>query len=226
MRKSIFDQLHAVWQQLALKDIRASNIFVPWAGEQLVSGSRGIYYVGYATDAEQAEGEPSFDAALRFAEGCFSKGSLRAKPFWRFLNGLTLQLLRSSYHDCTGRLGWSNLFKIADARSNNPDIWAPELRNAQRETCITVLGDEIAQLRQSLVVITSKRPFGILHEAVAHQARWEGPTSTGAYVLYDAVSENLFVHCLHPSYLNRKKQFHAALTETVQLARGKLPNFP
>jgi hypothetical protein len=62
MSRSTFDTLADVWHQLAAKPIEADIGPSPWAGDQLIAKSRGIYYVGIASDAEAVDGEQSFEA--------------------------------------------------------------------------------------------------------------------------------------------------------------------
>ena len=228
MSRSTFDDLTTVWHDLLAKTppggIGPSNIFVPWAGEQLVARSRGIYFVGIATDADDAEGEPSFEAGLRFSEDCLQTPRLRRTNFWQFINRLTGAILGGPYYETQDRWGWSNLLKIAGTKET-PGNWPATLIEGQRSACIAALKEEIANLRHSLILITSRESYGIAHEAFGDKDRWENQ-SHGAYLRQDAVSRNVFVHCWHPKYLSFNQQLlDTTLTEIIRAAREKLTAF-
>jgi DNA invertase Pin-like site-specific DNA recombinase len=57
MTQPTFAVLTDVWRQLVAAGVATSDVFVPWAGEQLVATARGIYYVGIAINAEEADGD-------------------------------------------------------------------------------------------------------------------------------------------------------------------------
>ncbi len=92
MTQPTFGELEAVRQEVAEETekgiIGPANVFVPWAGEMLVSQSRGIYYVGIAINAEAGEGKQSFEAELQSTEAFCEKLPLGHTPFWAFLNDL------------------------------------------------------------------------------------------------------------------------------------------
>src|SRR5450759_3884612 len=139
MSRSTFDTLATVWQQLATKPVAAeigpSNIFVPWAGEQLIAKSRGIYYCGIATDAEAADKEQSLEACLRSTEDFCRHPTRGHAPFWRFLDRLTRELLGGPYDQTQERWGRSNLLKVAGT-AGEPGGWPPALIEGQRAACI------------------------------------------------------------------------------------------
>jgi hypothetical protein len=71
MTSATFDELSRV--RTVMTDSMAernepSNIFVPWAGSELLDSKRGIYYIGIATDAEYADGEQTYEARLAATE--------------------------------------------------------------------------------------------------------------------------------------------------------------
>ena len=90
MTRATFDILTSVWRDLAeefsKEEVGPSYIFVPWSGEQVAATGRGIYYVGIATDAEIAGGEPDFEAGLRGTERFCLHPTRGHAPFWRFLD--------------------------------------------------------------------------------------------------------------------------------------------
>ena len=212
-------------QLVAEGDVAASYIFVPWAGEQLMATERGIYYVGIATNAEDAGGEPSFEAGLRSTENFCRHPTLGNTPFWRFLDRLSRAILNDTYSRTQQRWGWSNLLKVAGT-FGPPDHWPVALIDRQRAACIVALQEEIARLRDSLIVITSRNEYGILYDTVAEEARWDKkPRKSKTHVLHDPVTGNTFVRCYHPNYMVQKAFFEAAVTDVVQLARETLPPF-
>lgn len=173
MTKPTFDMLTAVWLDLAAhtdsERIGPSNIFVPWAGEKLLTRSRGLYYVGIAINAEIADGAQSFEAGLQSTEAFCRELSLGHTPFWSFLNELTLKILGRSYNKSQDLWGWSNLLKIAGT-AGSPRAWPLGLIERQLPACITALKEEIAQLRDSLIVVASSDDYGILPQVVAEES--------------------------------------------------------
>jgi hypothetical protein len=165
MTQSTFDMLTDAWRQLAAnpvpRSIGPSYIFVPWAGEQLVAKARGIYYIGIATDAESGNGEQNFEVALRGTENFCRHPTRRHAPFWRFLDRLTREILNGKYDQTQDSWGWSNLLKVAGS-AGPPHDWPPVLIESQRPACIAALQEEIARLRDSLIVVTSEKEYGIL----------------------------------------------------------------
>src|SRR5215472_4578998 len=96
MTRTTFELLRNVRDRMkAHRDapVKPSYIFVPWAGERLVSEGRGLYYVGIATDAEDAYGKQTFEARLSATERFCAKPSRGHSPYWQFMNRLTTSLL-------------------------------------------------------------------------------------------------------------------------------------
>ena len=229
MSRSTFDTLATVWHRLAEKpmaaDIGPSNIFVPWAGERLLAQSRGIYYVGIATDAEAADDEQSVQACIRATEEFCRHPTRGHSPFWRFLDRLTREILGGPYDQTQARWGWSNLLKVAGT-AGEPGDWPAALIEGQRTACITALQEEIARLRDSLIVVASGNEFGILYQTVAEESRWDKQArESNIYWFRDGIAGNTYVHCYHPQYMSKQNFFEAAVTDIVRLAQETLPSF-
>jgi hypothetical protein len=229
MTQPTFDVLTTARRHLTAKSfptgVRPSYIFVPWAGEQLIAKSRGIYYVGIATDAEHSDGEGSFDGNVRGTEKFCRQPTRGYSPFWRFMDRLTRELLGGPYDRTQERWGWSNLMKVAGSKGA-PGEWPAEFVDVQRKACIAALRQEITRLQESLIVVTSAHHYGILYEAIAQERLWDKQHRPGhTYWLHDPLAKNTYVHCYHPNYMSRKHYFEPAAQEVVQLARETLPPF-
>jgi hypothetical protein len=229
MSRSTFDTLANVWHQLSAKPIEAdigpSNIFVPWAGEQLIAKSRGIYYVGIASDSEAVDGEQSFEARLLATEDFYRHPTRGYSPFWRFLDRLTREILGGPYDQTQEWWGWSNLLKVAGT-VREPQYWPAVLIETQQAACIIAFQEEIARLRDSLIVVTSGNDYGILYKAVAEESRWDKqPSESKTYWFHDRIAGNTYINCYHPKYMSTQGFFEAALTEIVRLAHETLPSF-
>lgn len=232
MTQPTFAMLTDVWRQLAAESvvggIGPSYIFVPWAGEQLMATMRGIYYVGIATDAELPSGEPSFEAGLQGTEKTCQQpalGSLGRTPFWHFLNCLSRPILNDTHIQTRQRWGWSNLLKVAGT-IGPPGEWPAALIDGQRAACRVAFREEIARLRDSLIVVVSGNEYGILYDSVAEEAKWDKqPRESKIYTLHDPASGNTYIHCYHPKYMQLNGFFDAAVNDVVQLARETLPPF-
>lgn len=204
-----------------------SDVFVPWAGQQLMSGERGIYYVGIGLNAEIAE-ERNFEEALTSTENLCGRGPhpLEGTPFWQFLNELTSKLLGGPYHATASRWGWSNLLKIGWSQGA-PEAWPLGLMEAQRLAAGAALRQEFAKLRNSLVYIASAQEFGILYQILPGEEAWckEHQESTTIWWYKEPVSSNLYVHSYHPNYLRRQGMFLPAVDCTIRLSRKWLQPF-
>jgi hypothetical protein len=235
MTRSTFAALADVREQLVSKTFAAStddqaspgDIFVPWAGVKLLEGP-GIYMVGIAVDAEASEGRHSFESCLQATEAfCVNRRNEREhSPFWRFLDGLTRELLGGPYSETTDRWGWSNLLKICWSEGP-PDHWPRELLELQREAYIAAMREELVRLQQSLVFVGALDDFGILKSTVGEESLWnkEHQEEAGLWWLSEAATGNLYVHGYHPSHARRQRFFEAALKRTVELARTHLSPF-
>jgi hypothetical protein len=229
MSRSTFDTLATVWRQLAAKPIAAgigpSNIFVPWAGERLIAKSRGIYYVGIATDAESADGEQTLETYVRATEDFCQHPTRGHSPFWRFLDRLTRELLGGPYDQTQEQWGWSNLLKVAGT-TGEPAVWPAALIEGQRAACITAFQEEIARLRDSLIVVASGNEYGILYKTVVEESRWDKhPRESRTYWFCDRIAGNTYVHCYHPKYMSTQRFLETAVIDIVRLARETLPSF-
>lgn len=229
MTPQTFGSLKTAWDKLAANKlggpIGPSYIFVPWAGEQLAATGRGIYYAGIATNAAAAgDREPNFEDSLRGTED-YCRHPPGHSSFWQFLNALTRELFGGPYNTTQARWGWSNLLKIAGTKGE-PGTWPRNLIAGQLEACVAALREEIAKLRQSLIVVVSNDDYGILHHVVGPKELWDTqPRSSRLHFRHDSVSENTFVHCDHPKYMRLSGSFDAAITDTVRLAQETLPAF-
>lgn len=229
MTRTTFELLRNVSDRMNVHQdapVQPSNIFVPWAGDHLVSEGRGLYYVGIATDAEDNYGKQTFEARLSATEQFCAKPTRGRSPYWQFMNRLTASLLGGRYDRTQYAWGWSNLLKIAGC-AGSPGKWGSPLIDSQKDACIISLREEVARLRQSLIVITSSDTYGILHEAAADESRWDTVKRPGCtYLLYDARTGNAFVHCYHPRYMRQNGHYEQAVAETLDYARQMLPPFP
>ncbi len=229
MTSAAFQQLRTARDQMTIPEGapgKPSNIFVPWAGKRLLSEGRGLYYVGIATAAECEYGEQTFEARIAATEDFCTKLDRGGSPYWQFMNRLTKELLGGPYNRTQHAWGWSNLLKIAGS-TGSPSAWGPSLINGQRDACIVALREELAGLRDSLVVVTSNESYGILHEVVAEESRWDKVERPGCtYLLHDPASGNAFVHCYHPRYMRPNGLDEPAGAETLDFARRVLPPFP
>ena len=100
------------------------------------------------------------------------------------------------------------------------------LIEGQRAACIKAFQEEIAPLRDSLIVVTSVNEYGILYKAVAEESRWDKqPRESNTYWFRDRIAGNTYVHCYHPKYMSKQRFFEAAVADVVRLARETLPSF-
>lgn len=228
MTPATFQLLRAARDRMAVAEDdpgTPSNIFVPWAGERLRSEGRGLYYVGIATAAEWAYGEQTFEARLASTEEFCTKLDRGGSPYWQFMNRLTTGLLGGPYDRSQHAWGWSNLLKIAGS-DGSPAKWGNALIDGQKDACIAALREELAGLRDSLVVVTSNSGYGILHEVVGEESRWDTAERPGCtYLLHDPETGNAFVHCYHPRYMRPRGLDGPAAAEALDFARRVLPPF-
>lgn len=232
MTQPTFDMLAVCLRQLSDKSVAEgigpSHIFVPWAGEQLIAKGRGIYYVGIALNAEgRAEQKKGFQECLQGTENFCRRDltSRRGTPFWRFVDRLSLEILGETYSLTQEKWGWSNLLKVAGS-AGSPARWPDALIDGQRTACIAALREEIARLRDSLIVVTSANEYGILFKAVAEENLWDKqPRQSNIWWLRDPVSGNTYVRCYHPNNMQQRNFFEAAVNDVVRLARETLPPF-
>jgi hypothetical protein len=230
MTHSIFRSLAIVRQKLAKETLQGaigpSHIFVPWAGERLISTGRGIYYVGIATNAEEAgTDEPEFEATVSGTERYCRSPKHGHTPYWRFLDRLTREMLGGPFDRTQDRWGWSNLLKVAGTQGS-PNSWPPTLISGQRDVCVAAFREEVVRLKQSLIVVTSEKDYGILHEVAGDRELWDTtPRKSQIYFRHDSVSGTLFVHTHHPNYLQRKVFFDDAVADTILVARKVLAPF-
>jgi hypothetical protein len=115
--------------------------------------------------------------------------------------------------------------KVAGTRGP-PSEWPAILIDKQRTACIAAFRQEIAQLRNSLIVVTSANAYGILDTAVVGDFEWdrqarESDTAWG----HDPLSGNTYVHCDHPKFMSLKRRFEAAVLDVIGLAQETLPPF-
>jgi hypothetical protein len=234
MTKETFGELVRIRSALEIGSLapgaggRLAGVFVPWAGSRLKEEG-GVYYVGMATAGFYIgdDDPPSFDAQLRLAQSCTNNRSLADSPFWQFLDGLTWALLGGPFNETSDRWGWSNLLKIGWSKAN-PNA---QLRNAQREACITSLREEFEKLHDSLIVIVSNDRFKVLDSNDVfpklvpqwksdYDGNWNKDYNdeTGLYWFEDKRSRNLYVHGYHPRAAARF--FGSALGRTIHLARA------
>ena len=120
-----------------------------------------------ATDKDYwAEDPPDFDQRLMRAESiCMGHVfDWPRSPFWQFLDGLSWALLGAPLFESADQWGWSNLLKIGWS-VGNPSRWrrqVPTLEKERRDVCIVALREEFAKLRNSLIVVASAYPLGVL----------------------------------------------------------------
>jgi hypothetical protein len=224
MSRPTFDLLFEARTQLSteLAEREIGPIMVPWAGEQLVAEGRGVYYVGIATDKEDAPTEQSFEQNLRDTETFVQHPTLGRTPFWRLVDRVSRELLGETYSQTQRLWGWSNLLKIAGT-SGPPGAWPQKLIEGQRPACVSAFREEIRRLNNSLILVTSANEYGILHDSVAAGGRWVKRGENGPHVLSDSVSGNTYVQCNHPNYLAQKRTFAVVIDEVILAARETLP---
>ena len=203
-----------------------SNIFVPWAGERLVSEGRGVYFVGMAVAAEPADGDQDFATRLKATEAWCRDPKRPGSPYWQFINRITSALLGGAYDQTQHAWGWSNLLKIA-GKEGSPSDWGRDLVPAQRDAGVDALREEISALRDSLVIITSGQEFGVIYSVLPKLKNWDTVNRPGCtYFLHDPDSGNAIVHSYHPKYMQMKRHFDSAVEETIYFAKTKLKPFP
>jgi hypothetical protein len=227
MSRGTFDNLAAARLRFEQSSgTKTSNVFVPWAGEQLISRSRGIYYVGISAKAEEMQGEQSYEARLEVTRRFCQRDNIRehlGSPFWRFLNELTLRIFHRRCDESQELWGWSNLLKIAPEKH---DQWPRPFVEFQHGSNVVALQEEIAPLRQSLIVIASEKDFGLLDELVPKGIEWDKTDRPGqTWRLFVPETGNLFIHSYHPGNLNRRNHFNDAVEEIVASAEDKLSRF-
>jgi hypothetical protein len=228
MTQSTFAKLSTIWGDLAAKSasegVGPSNIFVPRAGQRLLATSRGIYYIGIATDAGPADGEQTFDDCLDFSEQACLEPRLQHTPFWRFLDRLTREIFGAGYIAAQDAWGWSNLLKIAGSYGE-PHTWPAWLVDEQRAACAAALREELGNLNESLIVIVSDKEYGILYEITGDKDWNKDVRPSRTYWRHDPRTGNTYVHCYHPKYMALKGLFEPAVNDVVRLARETLPQF-
>ena len=205
-----------------------AGIFSPWRGAEIDRG--GLYYVGIATNgAYYADEEQSLDACLSraalIAAGEASlevgeKDSTGHSAFWRFLNQLTMSLLRGSYKETASRWGWSNLLKIGWSHGA-PASWPKPLITGQREACRSAFAEETSTLRDCLVIVASSEDFGCLDDLKA-RGSWQkdlrDPHDLDWW--FDQEKGSLWIHSNHPNHMRGRLPYVAQAT--VKLAQAKL----
>lgn len=230
MTQPTFDTLALARKQIAKKTpggtVGPSYIFVPWAGEHLKRTGQGIYYVGIATDSEEAgTDEPTFAVNLSGTEKFCHQPTRGGSPYWQFLNRLTFELLGGPYDRTQHLWGWSNLLKIAGTKGP-PGNWPAALIAMQREACLAAFREEISKLRNSLIVVTSENEYGILLDVAGSRELWNTtPRESQIFFRHDPVTGNTFVHAYHPKYMRQRNFFEAAVADTIRVARETLPTF-
>jgi hypothetical protein len=202
MSEDTFNHLSAAWQRLESEHVGVSNVFVPWAGEDLKAAGQGLYYIGIAVDKAAKTGDQHFDNALRSTEAFCLRPARGHAPFWRFLDQLTRELLGGPYDQTQRRWGWSNLLKIA-ADSGEPSSWPERLRAEQLSACKLALQEELSNLKKSIIVVVSNKEHGILDAVLGDTVQWQ-PHGSQISWCRDQHS-NLYVHCNHPNYMNYQK---------------------
>lgn len=225
MTQGAFVKIKSVRDALLAEDHDVAGIFVPWAGSRLIREG-GIYYVGIATDGEYGAHErQTFERCYSWAAtvGNGERHERSHTPFWRFLDELSLQLLRAPAHESADRWGWSNLLKIGCC-NGSPSEWPQLVVTAQTPACIECLQQEFSRLKQTLIFIGSNDDYGIITESLPTKPQWDkSEEDAGVYSWWDEESFNLYIHGYHPGFAQRDGFFDAQLNKTVELARRDLP---
>lgn len=228
MTETTFANLSAararIVEECEASDERPAEVFVPWAGNSVIRTGTGLYFVGMALDRGGIGGNESFADALRTTESLVSELTSKNTPFWHFVNQICHGVLGSSARECLDRFGWSNLFKIADARKANPKDWRPSTRLHQLQACRAALKEELGNLSGSLVIIMSANEYEFLYKDVADKNQWDTENRQGkTFFFWDECKKNLFVHSNHPHHMQRKRYMADAAQDTVCRAKALLP---
>ncbi|GAB6091223.1 hypothetical protein [Spirochaeta dissipatitropha] len=127
-------------------------------------------------------------------EGVNENYNTKKSAFWRLIKNVSLDHLGKE--DWYNYISWSNLYKIAPWEGGNPGSYLQQL---QRETCISILNEEIKELKPSAVIyLTSGWESFYLDSIGLRKSKnkvksWSGYSST-----YQIFNEILFIQSHHP----------------------------
>jgi hypothetical protein len=208
LTEAIFNELCKTRERLT-RDFGADNvsgIHLPRAGDQVlkpIKKVRSLYVVGIAPDKDYAASvPPDFAAARIYCEHEWRddpKGR-SGSPWWRFVNGLTLDMYGKRHYDCTDCWGWSNLVKIA-FNKGSPNDWPGDFIGIQKGLCVETLRYEFDQLTNATIFIgigSDDKRWKML-PLILPEARWNPEHDNDGISFWDHKStSNLYMWGCHP----------------------------
>jgi hypothetical protein len=195
------------------------GVFVPWTGTSPLDN--GIYYVGIGLHEDiTPEGESYEESLRKIDQDCLIIATdRRHTPYWAFLGELTSRLWGTTPTKAADRWGWSNLIKIGWS-TGAPAKWPEDVIAKQAEACGDALKEELTKVRNSLVLITSNKPYGVIERAFGDQSDWnKDQTSPWLWWKVEPSVGNLIVHTDHAKPLRLRGFWEPALVRICELCR-------
>ena len=198
-------------RQRKISHLQPTGPMLPYAGEDLVSGGGGIYFVGIATDGDfQSDPSLSYAARIERVARMVQSRQGAASPFWRFIDQVCVRSFGRPFNECPERWGWSNLVKIGASEG----VPTPELAHAQRDLCVEAFAEELGSLRRALVVVLTAQTHGILEAALTSLAgrplTWDKRHTDAGIYTFDPRPHLRVLHAYHPKYAALARFFDAA----------------
>jgi hypothetical protein len=140
--------------------------------------------------------------------------------FWRFLAGLTGELLSDKPEATLSGWGWSNFLKIGHCTEKKPP---KEMVELEADACRQSLAAEIAAIKNSLIFVASADDFGMMDVISGSACNWQKSYEDDGIWYQMVAHENLLMHGYHPNFAYLDGFFDQMLNRTTELARKHLP---
>lgn len=140
-------------------------------------------------------------------EGKKNTYNTNKSAFWRLVKNVSLEFLNKD--DWYNYISWSNLYKVAPWEGGNPNNF---LRKQQRETCISILNEELKILKPDAVLfLTSGWESFYLESIGLSESNNIVHTWTDYSSSYQKYNDILFIQSYHPQSKPEQEHVYALL---------------
>jgi len=207
-------ELKTLYEKLMLDVSDYTDDICPFfiqVGKNFFSASKRLLFVGKATngwvtkerevanlfDLENYDRIVNRDDQMEWVhdlEGVNNIYNTNKSSFWRLIKNVSSDIL--GIKDWYNYISWSNLYKIAPWEGGNPN---GSLQKLQRETCISILNEELKLLKPNAVIFLTSGWENFYLDSIGLSESKNSVESWGDYSFsYQVFNEILYIQSFHP----------------------------